>query len=632
MNKIAQIIPAVRLKRSLNYFDYLIPDELAAQIKIGQLVEIPFRNQVVKGVVLNLQEKSDSKYALKTIIKIIDSLPYLAPWQLELIKFMAEYYFVSMAMVLKMMLPEIPKRKSERCKEMKIEFVSGPLMKIAVPDIVLSEKPLLLSYADWENKISVYSHIIKNNISQNKQTVIIVPELNNLEQIYKYLGEYNGSISVLLNDLSKNKFWQEWLKIKNGQSNIILGTRSAIFAPFKNLGTIIIDEEDNVNHKQEEPNPRYNAKTIALKIADLTGAKLIFSAMTPSLNSLFKVQTKQWDYWQIDQPKELPQITIIDRQEEFRKGNYSIFSEKLLQSLANNLSQKKPSFLFLNRKGSATLVTCQDCGYIAVCPTCKLPLTYYKKSEELHCHHCQYKTPNLLSCPQCKGTAIKLTGSGTEKAENEIKKEFPQGKIIVFDQEHAQSVNLMNADIIIGTQFALNYIDWSSIQTTGVLNADIGLYSADYRSLEVTFNLLTKLAYFLPDQNKDLICQTFSPDNYIFQTFKNNNLKRFYQKEMQERKTLKYPPFAKLVKIIYQSIDFNGGQEEINEVYQFIKAQIADNQNFIINPPLLAYTRQVRGRFRWQLAIKILQPGVNLDFLNQLPDSVIIDIDPENLN
>lgn len=631
MSKIAQIIPAVRLKRSLNYFDYAIPQELADQIKIGQVVEIPFRNQNVRGVVFTLSEKTESTYELKPITKIIDPLPYLSAWQLELIKFMSDSYFVSMAMVLKMVMPEIPKRKSDKFKENNLTFTNNGLEKIILPDLS-STKPLLLAYSSREQKISAYIQIIEANIQLNRQTVIIVPELINIEQICLYFGKFQDLISIFLNNLSKNKLWQEWQKIKSGQAKVIIGTRSAIFAPFDNLGALIIDEEDNSSHKQEEPNPRYNAKTVALKIGELTKAKVIFSALTPSLNSLYQVQTKAWDYLELDKPKELPQITVIDRQDEFKKGNYSAFSEKLQQSIESNLLQDKKTFLFLNRKGSSTLISCKDCGYIAQCPTCQLPLTFYKKDKMLNCHHCSYKTGMILTCPKCKNPELKLTGTGTEKAELELHKLFPQAKLALVDQDNQNQDKIKDADIIIGTQYAFDFINWQEIQTIGVLNADTLLYLPDYRSLEKTFNLLKYLILHIPDGTKEFLSQTMAPDNYVFTTIRQLDLKQFYKQEIKERKDLQYPPFSHLIKLIYQSVDFNGGEEEIDEVYKIIKAKIENNANIVLNPPALAYTQQVRGRFRWQIIIKVAASELNMDFLKDMPEDLIIDIDPENLN
>lgn len=628
--KVAQIIPALRLKRNLHFFDYYIPKELEAQIKIGQLVEIPFRNQMVKGVVLNFAEESfNNQFELKFINKAIDPLFGLASWQLALIRYIADYYFVSMAMVLKMLLPDIPKRKVEKYKEKIVGFKTLKDNQVDIEDIYKNNKPILLVYSDFQTKISVYNQIIKKNIAANLQTVIIVPELINIWEIYSYLGEYKDLISIFLNNLHKNEFWQEWVKIKNGQIKVIMGTRSAIFAPFKNLGVIIIDEEDNINHKQEEPNPRYNVKTVALKLTELTKAKIILSAATPSVNALYQVEKEKWDKHILDQVKELPLITIINRQEEFKKGNYSILSEKLRNSINQNISNKNGTFLFINRKGSATLISCKDCNYIASCPTCKLPLTYHKNSQQLHCHHCDYKTDLFLFCPKCKSPEIKLTGIGTEKVEQEIHKLYPGLKIAIIDKENP--IQDIEADIIIGTQLALNYIDWEKIHTIGVINADTLFYIPDYKSLEKTFNLFWHLMLNIPVKDKELICQTMVPENYIFTALKQPDQQIFYINEIKERVDLHYPPVVKLVKLIYQDIDFNSGEQEINEVYKVIKSKTESNKNILINPPLLVYTQQVRGRFRWQIIIKIIDDKINLDFLNSLPESVIIDVDPENL-
>ena len=333
-NKIAQIIPVLRLKRNLHYFDYLLPDKLSDQAKIGQLVEIPFRNKIIKGIILNLSPKTASgNYALKPVIKIIDPLPFLANWQLELIKYLADYYFVSMATVVKMLIPEIPKRVKEANKKIaKVsEFLIAPKAKVEIEKYYQAEKPVLLQYFKYEDKIKVYLALIKKVLAQKKQILIIMPLLSDVKKIYQFLSEYKGTTAVFLNNLPKNKYWQEWLKIKKGQAQIIIGTRSAIFAPFKDLDLIIIDDEDNENHKQEEPNPRYNAKDVALKLKELLKTKLIFTALTPSLNSFYQTENKDWQYFAVNQFENIPQIKIIDKKEEFKKNNYGTLSEELIK-------------------------------------------------------------------------------------------------------------------------------------------------------------------------------------------------------------------------------------------------------------------------------------------------------------
>lgn len=630
--KIAQVIPLARLKRDLHYFDYLIPAEMSRQIKSGQLVEIPFRSKKIKGVVLNLIK--NSKFGikkLKKIEKIIDPLPFLADWQLTLIKELSDYYFVSQAILTKMLVPEIPKRdrQSKLSFLNNIKFVAPPKSTFKIGPIRLKKQPLLLRYFCQENKIKAYLSLIEKALAKNKQIAIIVPQISDIEKIFQYLLEYKVVTSVFLNDLPKNKYFQEWLKIKKGQAKIIIGTRSAIFAPFNNLDLIIIDQEEDENHKQEEPTPRYNAKTVAFKLKKILNCHLVFCTNTPSFSSLFKVQNKKWLYLEIDKLKASPEIKIINRQDEFKKSNYSIFSEEMLDKIEYNLKRRQKVFLFLNRKGLATLATCKDCGYIAACPVCQLPLTLHA-SKHLVCHHCGHKENLFLFCPKCKGPEIKLTGTGTEKVEIEIKKILPQSQTLKIDIETPFNGDSDKYDIIIGTQYAFKFINWEKINLIGVINADTLFPLADFKSFEKTFNLLYKLALYISNPKKEMIIQTFSPKNYIFQAFKKLDYKNFYLNELRERKTFKYPPFCQLIRLIYQNIEFAGGQEEINKIYKILSSKI-DAKNIIINPPVLSRTQQVRGRFRWQIVLKILDKKSNLDFLNNLPENIIIDKDPENL-
>ena len=630
LKKVAQVIPLIRLKRDLNYFDYLIPNALQGQIKIGQLVEIPFRNKNVKGVVLNLVESSKfENEKLKCIEKIIDPLPFLQNWQLDLIKFMSEHYFVSMAMVLKMIMPEIPKKTGLAKETLWPEIKFRSVKSQAEFDFKTAEKPVLLQYFKFEDKIKVYLGLIERSLKQYKQILIIAPTLIDLKKIYQYLGDYKNEISVFLNDLPKNKYWYECLRIKNNQVKIIMGTRSAIFAPFNNLDLITIDEEDNENHKQEEPNPRYNVKTAAIKLKELLKCKVIFTALTPSLNSLYKVVQKDWQYFEINKLKDKPEIKIINRAEEFKKGNYSVFSEELCNKIGENLQQKKQIFLFLNRKGTFTQLNCKDCGYIANCPTCHLPLTYYA-SQELICHHCGFRQDLFLFCPNCQSPNLKITGIGTERIEIEIKKLFPKIKVLKLDL--ATPLNNKDIDefeIIIGTSYALDFINWQKINLIGVINADTLFYLPDFRSLEKTFNILMKMAIFLGNK-KEMLVQTFSPHNFIFKALKNLDTKMFYEQEFKDRQELNYPPFCQLIKLIYQNIEFNYGQKQIEEVYTFLNSKAKENK-IIVNPPLLVYTQQVRGRWRWQIIIKITDKNISLDFLKELPEDIIIDVEPERL-
>lgn len=636
--KIAQVIPLTRLKRSLNYFDYSIPKDLQSKIKRGQLVEIPFKKSKIKGVIFSL-EKSSKIQKLKSIEGIIETKPLLKSWQLKLIKYVCENNFVSISILAKMLVPEIPKRviKSKYQAFQDFYFVKttvSPLLFDNKLDQIYADisknKPVLLRYYNYENKIKVYLKLIKTAIKNNKQLAVIFPRLIDLQKFYQYMEKYQDNTSLFLNDMPKGLFYQQWQKINKGEVNIILGTRSAIFAPFKNLDLLIIDQEDDPNHYQEEPNPRYNVKNIALFLNQILKCKLFYISQSPSLNSLYQVQQKNWKYFEIDKIKSLPDIKIIDRNIELRKGNFSIISDDLFQELEYNIKRGKKSFLFLNRKGSATMAMCQDCNYIAKCNTCKLPVTVHQ-NKKLACHHCHKEYDLILSCPKCKGANIKLTGAGTEKLEADIRDKFPGAKVLKLDQDTpmaSQDINIY--DIIIGTSYAFDYVDWQNIDLAGIMNADTLLYLPDYRSQEKTFNQLIKIASYLNAvKESKLFIQTFIPENYIFESIKKLDYKSFYINEIKQRKELSYPPYSKLIRLIYQSYEFMAGQREIDDIYLNLKNKKLPNT--IINPPQLAYTQQLHGRWRWQVILRVKDKNMDMKFLSQLPDNVIIDVNPESL-
>lgn len=626
MSKIAQIVPALRLKRNLQYFDYMIPLEIQAQVKIGQIVEIPFRNKNIKGLILTLSDsQEDTTYELKPINRIIEAIRPFADWQIKLLQYLAESNFISLGAALNMLLPDIPLKKSNRIKNLKINFLEYSQIKVDLNPLLAGAKIALIKYYNQKIKINAYVQLINEYIKQDKQVLIICPKLIQVKQIYQYLEKYKDFTSLLLNDLAKNSYWQEWQAIKNNEKKIIIGTRSAIFAPVDNLGLIIIDEEDDESHKQEEPNPRYHAKNVALKLQELTGAKLLFCSQTPSLNSLYKVTQKEWDYFELDKASKSETIRIIDLQDEFKKGNYNILSEFLQEKISQALLDKKHVFLFLNRKGLANVIKCKDCGAVAQCPVCKLPLAVHE-DKKLHCHHCQKLFDNVLTCGKCHGSQLKYSGYGLDKIAAEINIQFPQAKQIKIDKESEISSDLVNYDIIIGTQYCFDLLDWQKIGLIGVINSDIQLLLPDYKSSEKSFNLLSKL--IINNPGKDIVFQTFSPERLAL--VKNLDTKKFFQEEIRDRKLMQYPPFSRLIKLIYQSVEFNFGQNEVDNLHRKLKKAL-NNQDCIINPPALIYTQQLRGKYRWQIIIKVINSKADLEFLKSLPDEVIIDVDPESL-
>lgn len=634
-NNIAKIIPLTRLKRDLHFFDYIIPDQLLNIAKKGQLVEVNFRNKKIQGVIHSISSEHDVPISkIKKITNIIDPTPFLSSWQLKLADFMASYYFTSTAAVVKMMVAEPPVREKQSQSHY-IPYTSFKPFKVqTIPRIPTSDKPIVLKYISQDKKITAYIQLIEKAIKSKSQIAIIVPLISDINSLYQYLQKYKEKTSIFLNNLPKNRYFAEWEKIKKQHVNIIIGTRSALFAPFNNLQSIIIDQEDNENHKQEEPNPRYHVKTVALKICELTKARPYLASQTPSLETLYAVHQKHYDYLELDTLEQTPEITIIDRNQEFKKDNYSIFSEELFKRIEQHVYSQKKVFLFLNRKGSSSVVTCSDCGKISMCPTCNLPLTLHQ-SQKLKCHHCGFEQDMILFCPTCKSPHIKLTGAGTEKVEHELATRLRTANILKIDidtplPDNAYEAAIQKADIIIGTSYAFQYIDWDKIHLTGILAADQLFHLPDFRSAEKTFNLLYYLLINTVGERKYIFLQTLSPDNYIIKAVQNLSIKEYYAKEIVHREMLQYPPFSTLVKLILQHDNFNQGEQISQKQFEVLKQQLHKIPEIMIFPPAPAHVQQVRGKFRWHIILKIPK-NTKLDFLYSLPENWIIDKDPESL-
>jgi len=328
----------------------------------------------------------------------------------------------------------------------------------------------------------------------------------------------------------------------------------------------------------------------------------------------------------------------VDMRDEIKKQNYSPFSELLQEAIKETLEKKQQIFLFINRRGTASSVLCRDCGFVFKCPNCKLPLSYHGASE-LRCHNCAYKNPLPLFCPQCHGPEIKFSGAGTEKIEKEIKKLNPIAKILRLDIETEEAIKAEHksytaeADIIIGTQYALKFIDWEKIELAGIVSADTLLYLPDFRSGEKTYQLFSEIIFELGSKEKEIIIQTRKPDNLALQALGRNNPELFYNQEIEERKIFHYPPFGKIVKLLYQHGNEKKCIYESNRVWQELNKKIMVDKNIEMSLPAPIHNLKVRGRFRYQIILKVpLELGDKLgDLLNIVPDDWIIDINPESL-
>lgn len=641
MIKYAEVIPSIRIKRDLGVFDYQIPLSLEGKLKIGHLVEIPFRKRNQSGIVIKIKKKTEFQdKEIKSIIKILQPQPVLLENQIQLGFWLSEYYYVSPALVIKSMLPDFPKRSLKRQplglpigKSAKLTILKKRLPEITklTKEIRKNKKVFLLHYDNETEKLVFFLNSIRDFVKKDKQVLIIVPEIEDIAKIYPILvKKFFPKVVYLHSQLTKTNYYLNWNKILEGKAKVIIGTKLVLFTPLKNLGLVIIDQEENPNHKQSDQNPRYHARKVGLKLAEIYQAKSILTSMAPSLESFY--QSNMGNYHLLRLISKPTQINsqIIDMREELKKQNYSIFSEKLQETIESNLKKKEKILLFLNRRGLATSIICQDCGYLFICPQCLMPLAFHI-SKELICHHCALKKPSPLFCPHCQGTQIKFFGKGTQKIEIETKKLFPQAKISRIDIDtFNKKSDWLKADITIGTSFILKRIHFSLFNLLGVISADTILYLPDFKANERTFQLITSL--ILNQKEAEILIQTFLPQNLAITQASRLNYQKFYLEELKNRQKFNYPPFSQLIKLMNYGPDNQKVSEETQEIFKKLKIEIKGLKKIELLGPLPAFVSQKRGKYFWYIIIKHSHQDQKIkNIFKIIPDNWIIDIDPESL-
>jgi len=634
---IAEIIPAIRLPRNLAVFSYNVPEDLEQDIKIGQIVEINFRNKNVSGLIIKMKKNNKHNKKLKNINKILHNSSLITKNQVNLIYKIAKYYAASPAVVTKSFLPDIPKKNINKIKNFKINKKNKYTKK-------------LFWWTNLNERNKKYLKIIKKN--KNKQILILVPEIEMIGKLIKNLKLNNNKNIFKTHSrlTSKIDYFKNYLDILFGKPKIIIGTKISIILPFTNLGAIIINDEHNWNHKQSDINPRFDSRKVAEWICQQEKAQLILSTPAPSLEaynqfhtdfsqglhtgfppdgragSQGQEKTSSKEGLETSSKEGLKNnIKIINLKQEQDKGNYSVLSDNLLSNIETAMRDKEQVFLLHNRKGMAGFMYCDDCKYIFKCPECDVLLVYYNQTKKIHCHHCGIKVDIPPLCPKCAGPNIKFKSKGIEDVAIKIKKLFPDKNIISISKEN----NILNnkANIIIGTEFALVKIDFSKINLIAFINFDQLLNIPDFRTTEKAyqkvFELITK------NNNINLLMQTYHEDNIILKSLKQNNPEIFYKQELEMRKLFNYPPFIKLVKIIFQ----DKSNSRAFYLSDLLVKKIKDLKlNLEILGPLSAYPRKVRGKFRYNIIIKIKNNKLNLNKLyNIIPQDFIIDVDPEKL-
>lgn len=512
-------------------------------------------------------------------------------------------------------------------------------------------KTFLLYGVTGSGKTEVYMNLISKVIARGKSAIVLVPEISLTTQIVsRFTSRFGDSIAVIHSGLSDYERYDEYRKIKDGLVNIVIGARSAIFAPFNNLGIIIIDEEQTLSYKQDS-HPRYHARDIAIWRSNYHKCPVLLGSATPSLESFARSGNGVYNLLTLTKragDSRLPHIIVVDMKKEARIGNF-IISQTLEKKMKEQLTQKKQVILLLNRRGYSSMFTCSECGNTFKCPNCDISLTYHKTSNNLTCHYCNYSMKKLEICPNCGSHEIKDYGIGTEKLEEYIKKILPLAKVVRMDMDtttrkgsHEKIIkdfSLGAYDILVGTQMIAKGLDFPNVTLVGVINADSSLNIPDFRSSERTFELLSQVSGRAGrgSSSGEVVIQTFNDTHYSINYAKNHDYLGFYKEEMKIRKKLKYSPYYFIVLVNITSSSYELGFKEADKIGKYLRSSLSSSS--IVLGPSMANVFKVNNIYRYQCIIKYQKDPYlrkTLEFIdNKYKDNnkvnVDIDIDPNRL-
>ncbi len=474
----------------------------------------------------------------------------------------------------------------------------------------------LLYGVTGSGKTEVYMNIISRVIAERKQAIMLVPEISLTPQIVsRFVARFGERVAILHSGLSDPERYDEYRKIKENKVSIVVGARSAIFAPVKNLGIVIIDEEHSTSYKQDNY-PRYDAKDIAIWRGKYNNCPIVMGSATPTLESFARAGNKVYKLLVLTKRAgkgELPLVNIVDMKQELRKGNF-IFSELLKNKIQERLDKKEQVILLLNRRGYSSMLTCGNCGETFKCPRCDISLTYHKTSDIMRCHYCGYALKRPRKCPKCGCEKIKDFGLGTERLEEELKKMYNDIRVVRMDMDttsrkgmHEKIINDFGEhkyDVLLGTQMIAKGLDFPLVTLVGVINADTSLNVPDFRSAERTFELLCQVSGRAGrgDMKGEVVIQTYNDTNYSIVLSQKHDYINFYKEEMKLRKQLKYPPYYYLTLIKISTKDYDMGFREANKIGDYLRYRL--NQEYVVLGPTMANVFKINNIYSFQCIIK----------------------------
>jgi primosomal protein N' (replication factor Y) len=539
----------------------------------------------------------------------------------------------------------------------------------------------LLHGVTGSGKTEIYLRALDDVLARGQQAIVLVPEIALTPQtIRRFAARFPGRIAVLHSKLSMGERYDGWRRVRDGLVDIVIGSRSAIFAPLPRLGLVVLDEEHEWSYKQDRT-PRYHARDVAIKLAEITGCKVVLGSATPDVVSYHRAQQgkytllhlprrimghrrrvqEQRAQFGIDEARvgvvkevgegygdavymDLPAVQVVDLRQELRAGNRSIFSRALQEAMAEALGAREQVILFLNRRGASTFVICRDCGYVLKCKRCDVPLTYHSAEDDLICHHCNWRTLLPDICPNCWSERIRHFGVGTQKVEAAAHQLFPEARIVRWDRDttggkmsHERILETFirhEADVMIGTQMVAKGLDLPLVTLVGVMSADTALRLPDFRAGERTFQLLTQVAGRAGRSilGGRVIVQTYAPDHYCIDAASHHDYEGFYEQEIEFRRRQRYPPFGRLVRLVYVHRDEERCEAEATRMGCVLENKIArlGLPEIDVIGPAPAFLSRIRGQYRWHLIVRDKDPQALLEGADLGP-GWRVDVDPVSL-
>jgi primosomal protein N' (replication factor Y) len=601
---------------------------------------VPFGARAVIGYVIERSAAAEVA-APRQLQAVLDEPPLLTPQAVVLARWVADRYCAPLGEVIKAMLPAGVRaarpggrRRGPRTTSRGVAAIgdapvtraprlTGAQQAAAAPLLAAIEGRrhlrMLLHGVTGSGKTEVYLAAIEGALRHGRGAIVLVPEISLTPQtVARFAGRFPGRVALVHSGLTEAERAAQWRRIRDGAADVVVGSRSAVFAPLQNPGVVVVDEEDASAYKQDRV-PRYSAVDVALELGRLHGIPVVLGSATPRVETFYRARTGAMEYAELAERiagRPLPPIDIVDLREELRAGNRSPLSLTLERALGDCHGSGGQSILFLNRRGTATVIVCRSCGAVLTCRNCSVSMVYHQGRARCDCHYCGATAPVPMTCPQCHSPAIRGLGMGTERLEHEVRQLFPGLRLLRMDRDTVahrdayfdiyEAFRRGNADCLVGTQMVAKGWDLAGVRLVGIVNADTSLHFPDYRSGETTFSLLTQVAGRAGrgDEPARVVLQTYTPEHYAVQFAARHDYLGFARKEIVHRRDYRFPPYSRLVVCTYSHRDDAAAESEVRGAFEKLSGILAGGSGLDVLGPTPAFLHRLRGEHRWQLTIR----------------------------